>query len=140
MKKDSYFDFVKWHVRYSKNITYLRERDVATLSLNKELDDVKALLNEAGIDLSEINKVEARLKAILINFTDQVENIYNADKDLDRKAFATKHKGHALFGMLMERYLRKEISLIKWYIQNHLKEDFTLRSLTNDAVTEALEG
>lgn len=129
-----------WYIRLHRSVTFLRERDIALLALNEELDDVKASLVEAGIDLTEVENVEARLKAILIDFSDQIEAAYIAGKDLDRKTFAITNKPHPLFGMIMERYLGKEVPLIKWYIQNRLKEDFTLRSLTNDAVTEALEG
>lgn len=129
-----------WYSRLHRSITFLRERDIATLALNEELDDVKGALVEAGIDLTAVNEVESRLKAKLLAFEEEIERVYLADKAMERKEFAIRHKENPLFGMLMMRYLGKEVPLVEWYGRNHLKEDFGLKQLVDGALAEAMEG
>jgi RNA ligase len=129
-----------WYVRLHRSITFLRERDIALLALNEELDDVKGALKEAGIDLTAVNEVESRLKTKLLSYEAEIEQIYEQDKSLERKDFAIKHKSHPLFGMFMARYLGKEVPLFEWYGRNQLKDDFSLRVLADGALAEAMEG
>lgn len=129
-----------WYLRLHHSITFLRERDIAWLAINEELDDVKGALVEAGIDLSGVDEVEARLKGILSSLLDEIETVYAGCKDMDRKSFALANKAHPLFGMLMQRYLGKEVPLLEWYGRNRLKDDFGLRVLANDVLAEAMEG
>ena len=129
-----------WYLRLHHSITFLRERDIALLALNEELDGVKGSLIEAGIDLTEVNAVESRLKQILINISDTVESVHECDKNLSRKDFALKYKGHELFSLLMIRYAGQEVNIAHWYEKTKLKEDFGLRQLVSSAVSEALEG
>lgn len=129
-----------WYLRFHRSITFLRERDIAVLSLHEELDDVKATLTEAGIDLSEVEGVETRLKSILSDYLNEIESIYALDSTMIRKDFAIKYSSHKLFGMLMGRYLGKEVLLADWYEKNHLKADFSLRVLASGALADAIEG
>lgn len=129
-----------WYIRLHRSITFLRERDIAFLALNEELDDVKGALKEAGIDLTAVNEVESRLKEKLLSYEAEIERVYTEDKTLERKEFAIKHKEHAFFGLIMARYTGKEVSLAEWYGRNQLKDDFTLRVLADGALAEAMEG
>lgn len=129
-----------WYLRLHHCITFLRERDIATLALNEELDDVKSTLVEAGIDLSQVNEVEGKLKVILNGLVDNIESAYSESKHLNRKDFAIANKDNPLFGMIMNRYIGRELSLTEWYMRNRLKDDFSLRTLANDAIEEALNG
>ena len=129
-----------WYRRLHRSITFLRERNIAELALNEELDDVKGSLIEAGIDLAAVLDVETRLKNILVGITDEVERIYGADAALDRKSFAIKNREHPYFGMLMSRFIGRDIELKDWYTKHRLREDFGLRQLTNEAQAEAIDG
>ena len=129
-----------WYLRLHRSLSFLRERDIAMLAINEELDDVKGVLVEAGIDLEAVNQVESRLRGILSGIMDEVEAIYQCGRHLDRKGFAMANKGHPLFSLSMQRYLGKEVPLLDWYTHNRLKNDFSLRMLTDDLVAEALEG
>lgn len=134
-----------WYQRLHRSVTFLRERDIALLALNEELDDVKSALKEAGIDLDAVNEVESRLKQRLIGLADEVEAVYAGGKDaqgndLDRKAFALAHQRHPLFSLAIMRYQGREVPLTDWFIKNRLKDEFGLRVLANDALAEALEG
>jgi RNA ligase len=71
---------------------------------------------------------------------DQIEAIYQNGRDLDRKSFAIANKDHPLFGLAMQRYLGKEVTLLDWYGRTRLKDEFSLRVLANDTLADALEG
>lgn len=129
-----------WYIRLHRSITFLRERDIAVLALNEDLDDVKGALKEAGIDLTAVNEVESRLKNTLLGYEAEIEKVYSEDKSLERKEFAVKYKAHPLFGLIMARYLGKEASLSEWYGRNWLKEDFSLRVLAEGALADAIAG
>ena len=129
-----------WYLRLHRSITFLRERDIAELALSEGLDDVKAALTEAGIDLSAVDGVESRLKSILEGLMDQVEGGYEAHKLLDRKAFAIALKDHELFGLMMQMYLGREVDIKDWYRKARLRNDFSLRVLADGALAEAMEG
>lgn len=128
-----------WYARLHRSISFSRERDIAMLCINGEIDDVKGQLVELGIDLAGVNEVEARLKEILTKIFDEVEEIYKNGMHLDRKSFAIANKENPLFGFAMNRYLGKEVSLLEWYGRNRLKDDFGLKSLLSDALAEELE-
>jgi len=127
-----------WYQRLHRCITFLRERDIAMLALNEELDDVKGSLLEVGIDLTEVDKVETMLRNILVAALDEIEAAYSSGKDMDRKSFAIAHASNPLFGLMMSRYLGKDVDLNGWYVRNRLKDDFSLRILANGAVAEEM--
>lgn len=129
-----------WYRRLHRSITFLRERNIAELALNEELDDVKGSLIEAGVDLAAVLAVESRLKDILVKITDEVDAIWSADKALDRKTYAIKNREHPYFGMLMSRYIGRDIELKDWYTKHRLRGDFSLNTLANTAQAEAIEG
>jgi RNA ligase len=128
-----------WYLDLHKAITFLRERDIATLALHEELDDVKAKLREAGIDLAQVEAVESRLMGILSGLVDQVHSTYDHDSSLSRKDFAIKYQHHPLRSMLMLQFQDRDIQLAKWYEKYQLKSDFGLRILADGARREAVE-
>ena len=129
-----------WYARLHRTIALLRERDIAVLALNEELDDVKGGLREIGIDLTVVEEVETRLKGILSEIFEEIERVYESGKDLDRKDFALRNNSHPLFGLIMKRYSGQEPNLRLWYTHNRLKEDFSLRMLADDARADAITG
>lgn len=128
-----------WYNRLHRSITFLRERDIALSALNEELDDLKAVLAEAGVDLGPVCEVEARLKTRLLGLMDELEATAAEGRELDRKHFALKFRDHPLFGLLMQQYLGKDVDLKGWYARTHLKTDFGLRVLADGALAEAME-
>jgi len=84
--------------------------------------------------------VEARLKTMLSGFLDEIEAIWERGRDLDRKSFAIANKDHPLFGLAMQRYLGKEVTLLDWYGRSRLKDDFSLRPLVDETLIDALDG
>jgi T4 RnlA family RNA ligase len=129
-----------WYRRLHRSVTFLRERSIAELALNEELDDVKSMFREIGIDLAAVEEVESRVKAIMVSLTDQVEAVYQDGAALDRKSFAIRNKEHPLFSLIMNRYIGRDVGLKDWYIKRRLSEDFSLRVLADAAKAEAIEG
>ena len=129
-----------WYARLHKSITFLRERDIALASLNEELDDLKATLAEAGVDLAPVDEVESRVKQRLLETQNEIDRAMGAAGPMDRKTFAIAHNGHPLFGLLMTQYQGKEVDLSGWFIKTRLKEEFGLRVLADGAIAEAIEG
>ena len=125
-----------WYQRLHKVITFLREREIATMALAGELDDVKSALVEAGIDLTAIEEIESRVKNLVIGISEEVDSIITADARMERKDFVEKHKQNPVFALLMERYSGHEPDIIKWVERKHLKQDFSLQVLVNDAIAE----
>ncbi len=129
-----------WYLRLHRSITFLRERDIALAALNEELDDLKGVLAEAGVDLAPVCEVEQRLKTRLLGLLDELESTAAEGAGLDRKSFALKFQGHPLFGLLMQQFQGKEVDLKSWYAKMHLKNEFGLRVLADGALADAMEG
>jgi RNA ligase len=129
-----------WYTRLHRSITFLRERDIAVLAINEQLDDMKQHMREVGIPLEKVEAVEARLKNTLLEIQSQVEALYEADRHLDKKSFAIKNSKHPLFGLAMNLYNGASFNLNEWYAKNQLKKDFGLNSLLEGAQAEAVEG
>jgi RNA ligase len=129
-----------WYTRLHRSITFLRERDIAVLAVNEQLDEMKQHMREVGIPLEKVEAVEARLKGILLGIQSEIEALYEGDKHLDKKSFAMKNSKHPLFGLAMNRYNGVEFNLNEWYAKKKLKEDFGLTSLLEGAQAEAVEG
>ncbi len=129
-----------WYTRLHRSITFLRERDIAALALNEQLDDMKQHMREVGIPLERVEEVESRLKTILLDIESEIQEIYQSGKHLDRKGFAVKNSKLPLFGLAMNLYNGTEFNLNEWYAKSRLKKDFGLESLLSGAQAEAVEG
>lgn len=129
-----------WYTRLHRSITFLRERDIAMLAINEELDDMKQHMREVGIPLEKVEEIEARLMGTLIGIEHDIEQVYEEGKHLDKKTFAMTYLKHPLFGLAMNRYNGVDFDLKEWYGKKRLKEDFGLKSLLEGAQAEAAEG
>jgi RNA ligase len=129
-----------WYTRLHRSITFLRERDIAVLAINEQLDDMKQHMREVGISLEKVEAVETRLKDILLGIRSEIEALYEGDKHLDKKSFAMKNSKHPLFGLAMNLYNGVSFNLNEWYAKSRLKKDFGLTSLLEGAQAEAVEG
>lgn len=125
-----------WYLRLHRSVTFMRERDIAVLALNQNLDDLKGLLRENNMDLSAVEEIETRLKNILLDYSEEIDRLYEEHKHLDKKSFSMTLCKNPLHSFLMKKYSGAEdIGLIKWYAQKRLSEDFNLRVI-NDVMFE----
>jgi RNA ligase len=124
-----------WYIRLHKSVSMLRERDIAELAIREELDDTKAALVECGIDLREVEEVEARVKAEVLAVSDVVEAIMATDAGMVRKDFAIKHRENPVFSLLMRRFAGQDVSMTEWFVKNRLPT-YSLRSLAGAAALD----
>jgi RNA ligase len=125
-----------WYIRYHRSVTFQRERDIALLALNENLDDVKQALSDLGIDLSKVEEIEQRLKDNLLAIHTSVEAMYLDGKDLPRKDFALQNQSKPYFSLAMQRYLGKDVPLRDYYLKNLLRTDFGLTSIADTVLSE----
>lgn len=116
-----------WYLRAHKALAF-RERDIARLALRGELDDIKPILVDRGVDIEKINAIESRVTAD-IALISEVVNRMCLDKSLDRKSFALKHSGHAMFSLAIKQYSGHEVDAGAWYERNLLDSNFCLDPL-----------
>lgn len=131
-------DKCAWYQRLHKSVTFLRERDIAHLALTHGLDDIKAALTEAGVDLQPVLEVETRVKDRMVELSDRVEEIHQVGGAMDRKSFALAYQSDPLFPLAMMRYLGREVLYVDWFMKNRLREEFSLRVLASDAQAESM--
>lgn len=129
-----------WYSRLHRSVTYLRERDIATLAINEELDDLKQHLKEVGISLEKVEEIERRLMRNILAMANEIDAVYLRDRHLTRKEFAIKNKSHPYFGLIMQQYEGADLRPHAWYAKHRLKQDFGLNSLLEGAQAEAVEG
>lgn len=129
-----------WYLRLHRSITFLRERDIARSALCGELDDLKVILREVDIDLTKVEKIEARVKDKLLEMTAEIANICEQDAQLTVKDFAQKYRKHPKFRLLMDKFKGLDGDLVKWYLQNNFRGDFSLEILADGALAEAIGG
>lgn len=118
-----------WYLKRHHAMTFLRERDIAELAVNEELDDIKSTLIGEGVDIAEILNIESKVLAELRELISKVESLFEQDKHLERKDFAIKNKNCAEFGLLMNKFSGKDPDFKGFFIKNLLKEKFSLRQL-----------
>ncbi len=116
-----------WYLRRHGASSVLRERDVAILALEQKLDDVKAALAQAGVDLTEVLVTEARLHQQLRLLEQEIAALAAQGAGLDRKGFALKFRPHPLFSLAMAHFTGQKPQLTPWYGANRLKQDFGMR-------------
>lgn len=118
-----------WYLQRHRVMTFMRERDIAQLTLDEGLDDVKAMLVGEGVDLTEVLQIERRVVSKIAHIERELDATMMMDADLDRKTFALKHQGATYFGLLMAKYVGKEANVKLFFERNILKEEYTLRQL-----------
>lgn len=126
----------KWYCERHRAMTFLRERDIALLTLREELDDLKALLVGEGADITEILEIEAKTVAAVDEIIASVTRYHQEAKARhgdDRKAIALAYGPAGLnfdhFGLLMQVYSGKDPDYKGYFERNLLSTTFSLRQL-----------
>jgi RNA ligase len=123
----------KWYMDRHRAMTFLRERDIAEMTLNETLDDLKSILIGEGCDITEINAIEARVVNDIDEMINAVCFIVEDNKHLDRKAmaiqFGNQGEFHPYFKLIMQRFEGKEPDYKGFYEKNYLRERYSLRQL-----------
>ena len=119
----------KWYMDRHSAFTFLRNRDIARMVLDETLDDLKAKLVGDGIDITPILEIEGKVVACIRLLEIEIEELFLTTVDKDRKTVALEHKGHRLFGLLMQKYSSREPDVKRFFEKNQLDEQFDLTQI-----------
>ena len=117
-----------WYLRLHRAVSFLRERDIALLVIEEEIDDIKSHLVETGVNLDKVNEIESRVLKQINDIHREIIKICIENGELSRKDFAAKFAKHELFWLLMQAYLGQEANVKKFFLRNILKT-YTLDSI-----------
>lgn len=125
-----------WYIRLHRGVTFLRERDIALLALNEELDDVKAMFSSIGKDITGINAIEDKVHNKLTEILDEIDHICEQGSNMDHKEFALTYKGNIYFHLAMAKRRGLDSDVTEWYTKYRLKDDFGLGVISEDPLTD----
>jgi RNA ligase len=114
----------QWYLRLHRMMTFLRERDIAGLVINEQLDDVKSQLVQEGIDITQVLAIEKRVN-------DELSAIYHVLSDVGAKLTGMTSKDAALFlgaqggrhqyfSLLMAQHRGIDPDVKDWFIKHRL--------------------
>lgn len=122
----------KWYIERHHAMTNLRERDLHLECLRETVDDLKAMLVQEGVDVTEIEGIEMHVGEYLKGMLHSIYAKLEENKHLDRKSFAMKvgpaGEGYEYFGLLMKAYEGKEPD-VKGHYERHVLPTVSLRQL-----------
>ena len=123
----------KWYMDRHQAMTNLRTRDVAEMTLNETIDDLKSKLAGEGIDISPIEAIETYVVATIDQIINHVEEtcatlkkevavLSNGDAHQDRKIFVfmLKKQEDPCFGLIMQQYSGVEPNYKGYFTKNYL--------------------
>lgn len=134
----------EWYRARHHVLTFLRERDIAELAINEQLDDLKSVLIARHVDLAEVLAIEHQVCSELATLVDSIEQevsyIKKATQDMtDHQVYLTVQALELkesfvpiqkLKSLIMARIKDKDVDYSKVYSQYRLK-DFSLKQLNN---------
>lgn len=121
-----------WYLKRHRSMTFLRERDIAEMVVDQNIDDLKSLLVGEGVDISQIVELENQVLSEIRNVERSVNTLVPPeDYKLERKEFVLKYRESAgpLFGLLMNKYSGKHIDYVEYFRKNMLKQMYSLNQL-----------
>lgn len=122
-----------WYMERHRAMTFLRERDIAEMTLNETLDDLKSILIGEGCDITEINAIEARVVSELDEIIIEVNAVISENTGFDKKSMAMKYGpqtgNHPYFKLIMNKFDGKEPDYKGFYERNYLRERFGITQL-----------
>jgi RNA ligase len=114
----------RWYMDRHGIMTNNRERDMHEAVLNETIDDKKAMLRGEGVDVTELEQIEAHVGGILTGILHEINEVLKVDGKMERKDFALKYGGagmkHQYFGLIMKAYEGKEPDVRGYYTRNIL--------------------
>ena len=123
----------QWYYDRHGAMTFLRERDIAQMVIDEKLDDIKALLIGEGVDITEIESIEARVVQAILDIETDVTAAYEKYKHMSKKDIALQISSgpqrYQHFHQLMKLMDGKQPNYTEYFEKTMLKEQFTLRQL-----------
>lgn len=118
-----------WYLARHKVMTFLRERDIAELVMNEQVDDFKSLLSSKGVDITEVLEIEDRVLGFFREVAHEVNTAVAESVGLSAREMAEKYQKSKYFGLIMRKFHGGEPRYLEYFERNILKQEFSLRTL-----------
>lgn len=118
-----------WYMKLHRAMTFYRERDIAALILDEQIDDIKALLVGDNIDISAILEIENKFSEDMGQLINDVNEIVEFHKEKSPKEMAQMFKGVPIFGLIMSKVNGKIPNYERHFRIHKLKQNYSLISL-----------
>lgn len=109
-----------WYINLHHSVTFTRERDIARMVVDEQIDDYKSFLSQIGESHAKCEAIEKRVLATIMSIRKEVETVVEANRCEDKKEFVMKVKGHEYFGLIMDAFVGKEPRYNEYFTKHHL--------------------
>jgi RNA ligase len=110
-----------WYINLHHSVTFTRERDIARMVVEEQIDDFKSYLSQIGETHDTVNAIEKRVLDTILDIKKVVEALAKANWSDDKKEFVTAvNPRHEYFGLIMDYYVGKEPRYNEYFIKHHL--------------------
>jgi RNA ligase len=119
----------EWYLKRHRVMTYYRERDIAELILDEQIDDIKSLLQTTGVDIAPVLEVEAKFSKLMNQLISDVDALYRQVETMEPRDAAAHLSSNPLMGLVMSKVNKKDVRYEKHFRQHMLKQHFGLDQL-----------
>lgn len=119
----------KWYIDRHHAMTFIRERDIAQLAVDEQLDDMKSMLVTENVDITEILQIEKNVMDDLKKIYTEVKALAESNPEMERKEFAMTFGGEKLFKLAMQQRYGREPAVKEYFMRNMFKDKYGLRQL-----------
>lgn len=128
-----------WYLLNHRIMTELRERDIAEAVIDEVVDDIKSSVTLQSMCIEPILEIEHRVVVELESIIAASTALYELFKqETSQKDAALKYKNDKFFGLAMILYKGKEPDYKKYWKQNCLKQNYSLKVLYNQTFSKDL--
>lgn len=121
----------KWYVNLHHAVTFVRERDIARMVVEEQIDDYIAFvaLNAPDADLTHIRHINDTIKAEVEGIEREVTALAKHYAGVDFKTVALDLKDHPHFKFVMNLVRGKTNNYLDYYERNRLREVWSLEQI-----------
>lgn len=121
----------KWYVNLHHAVTFVRERDIARMVVEEQIDDYIAFvaLNAPDADLTHIRHINDTIKEEVEGIEREVNALAKQYAGVDFKTVALALKDHPHFKFVMNLVRGKTNNYLEYYERNRLREVWSLEQI-----------
>lgn len=123
-----------WYIKLHRAVTFVRERDIALMVLEEEIDDVKGAMRDLNMDLEPVLAIEHRVKERFDGIVAAAEALAASKGDMDMKAFALANKEHPMFHLAVRIVTGGEPAYYDYFMRNVLKQEYGLEQVIDGRI------
>ena len=124
----------KWYVNLHRAVTFVRERDIALMCINEELDDVKGAMRDLKMTLDPVLIVEAKVKDRWTGIVDGTEELVASKGDMSMKEFAKLNNKHQYFHLAARVINGRNPPYYDYFFRNVLKQEYGLHQILDGTI------